>query len=144
MQTRCVQPEDEEAVLALWRVCQLIRQATEDRARKTIQRIAVISPEFFIVGVIDGKIMATIVAEIGKDHRGWLTYLAVSPQFRRSGYARVILKEAEHVLQIRGFKDVRLLVNYNNHAAIACYLSSGYAGKEITMGKNLPQDNQVC
>lgn len=38
-------------------------------------------PELFLVGSLDGKILATLMAGY-EGHRGWVNYLAVAPEYR--------------------------------------------------------------
>lgn len=55
---------------------------------------------------------------------GWITNLAVLPDYRRLGIARALLLECE-----KGFQDVnaiRLSVRVSNTAAIQLYESAGY------------------
>ena len=55
-------------------------------------------PELFFVGIIEERIVASVMA--GYDgHRGWLYYLAVHPEMQRQGLGRLIVSEAEVVLQ---------------------------------------------
>ena len=79
------QPQDEEAVIALWERCGLVRPWNDPR--KDISRKLKVRPDLFLVGITDGKVVATVMA--GYDgHRGWINYLSVAPEERRRGYGR--------------------------------------------------------
>ena len=56
MQIRPYRPADEAAVIALWRECGLVRWSDP---QKDIARKLKVNPEWFLVGEIDGQVMAT-------------------------------------------------------------------------------------
>src|SRR5690606_25184716 len=93
------QPEYEEAVVALWEQCGLVRpwnDPRQDIARKLAEQ-----PELFLVGLSGSEVVATVMA--GFDgHRGWVYYLAVSPEHRRQSYGRQLMQEVERLLVARG------------------------------------------
>lgn len=55
--------------------------------------------------------------------RGWITTLAVLPQFRRQGIARTLLEAGERDLNM---PVIRLSVRTSNLAAVRLYQSAGY------------------
>jgi ribosomal protein S18 acetylase RimI-like enzyme len=142
MQIRPFQPEDEEAVVSLWRRCDLIRPWNDPR--KDIQRKLGVRPDWFLVGVRDGQIAASVMA--GYDgHRGWLNYLAVAPEHRRRGLARAIVAEAERLLREAGCPKVNLQIRTSNHGVIEFYRRLGYAVDDVTsMGKRLEHDDHAA
>lgn len=76
MYIRPFQPADTEAVVSLWQACGLTRPWNDPY--RDIQRKLAEQPELFLVGDVDGVLMAS--AMLGTDgHRGWLYYLAVAP-----------------------------------------------------------------
>ena len=79
MQIRPFQPADEAAVIALWEACKLTRPWNDPR--KDIARKLAVQPELFLVGTVDGEIVATVMAGY-EGHRGWVNYLAVAPRAR--------------------------------------------------------------
>ncbi|HEV3007768.1 MAG TPA: acetyltransferase GCN5, partial [Burkholderiales bacterium] len=79
MQIRPFQAVDEPAVVALWKECRLTRPWNDPR--KDIARKLAVQPELFLVGVVDGAVMASVMAGY-EGHRGWVNYLAVAPAFR--------------------------------------------------------------
>lgn len=118
MNIRSFQPSDENAVVALWRRCDLT-PAWNDPA-KDIRRKVAVRPDLFLVGELDGKIVACVMAGY-EGHRGWLNYLAVSPEHRRHGHARAIVEEAERLLRQAGCPKVNLQVRTVNPDAIEFY-----------------------
>lgn len=139
MQIRPFRMEDEAAVVALWGACELTRPWNDPF--KDIQRKTAVQPERFLVGEVDGRIVASVMA--GYDgHRGWLYYLAVDPSCRRKGYGRAIVQAAERMLQEAGCPKINLQVRTSNREVIAFYECIGFAVDEVVgMGKRLIPDD---
>lgn len=55
---------------------------------------------------------------------GWITNLAVLPDYRRSGIAKALLVECEKAFQ--DMNAIRLSVRASNRAAIQLYVGAGY------------------
>jgi ribosomal protein S18 acetylase RimI-like enzyme len=74
-------------------------------------------------------------------HRGWINYLGVLPEFRRRGYARRLLEEAERLLRLEGCPKINLQVRPDNEEALRFYERLGYAGAgAVSLGKRLEHD----
>ena len=130
--------QDEEAVIALWRECNLV--VSWNDPKKDIQRKLKVNPELFLVGVIENKIMATIMGGY-EGHRGWVNYLAISPTYQRQGYGRQMMEAVEALLREKGCPKVSLQIRETNVAVAAFYKSIGYdVDKVISMGKRLESD----
>ncbi|MCO5120220.1 MAG: GNAT family acetyltransferase [Burkholderiaceae bacterium] len=129
---------DEEAVIALWQSCELVRPWNDPR--KDIRRKLTTQPELFLVGEVEGAVVATVMA--GFDgHRGWVNYLAVSPEHRRSGFGRAIMDHVEACLKDRGCPKLNLQVRASNHDVLEFYRRLGYAQDEVvSLGKRLIPD----
>lgn len=138
MDIRAFQPADENAVIDLWRRCDLVRPQNDPR--KDIARKLAVQPEMFLLAVSDGAIVGSVMC--GYDgHRGWINYLAVNPEQRFRGIGRELMKEAERVLLAAGCPKVNLQVRAKNEAVIAFYRAIGFQVDEvISMGKRLQQD----
>ena len=139
MQVRPYQPEDEKAVIELWRRCHLVVPWNDPKL--DIQRTLKVNPELFLVGLIDEDIVATVMG--GYDgHRGWVHYLAVSPDHRYKGYAREIMAVIEEELLERGCPKINLQIRTSNPDAIKFYQSIGYKPDAVmSMGKRLIEDS---
>ena len=138
MQIRPFQLEDAEAVVSLWRRCDLVRPWNDPR--KDIRRKLRVRPDLFLVGVLGGQIVATAMAGY-EGHRGWLNYVAVAPEHQRLGLGRAIVKEAERLLREAGSPKINLQVRTANAGAIEFYRRLGYAVDEVvSMGKRLEHD----
>jgi ribosomal protein S18 acetylase RimI-like enzyme len=126
-------------VIALWERCGLIRPWNDPR--KDIERKLTVQPELFLVGVNDEKIVATVMAGY-EGHRGWINYLAVDPDHRRSGLGRAMMAEAERLLLALGCPKVNLQVRRSNKQACDFYLALGFAEDDVvSFGKRLIHDD---
>jgi ribosomal protein S18 acetylase RimI-like enzyme len=138
MHIRPFQPADEPGVIALWRVCGLL-VPQNDPARDIARKMRV-NPGWFLVGVVEGRIVASCMAGY-EGHRGWINYLAVHPENRRQGLARQIMQHAEALLRAAGCPKINLQVRRTNTAVIAFYQELGFAEDEVlSLGKRLQHD----
>jgi ribosomal protein S18 acetylase RimI-like enzyme len=138
MDIRPFQPTDEEAVIRLWQRCDLTRPWNDPR--KDIARKLTEQPELFLVGVLDGEVVATAMA--GFDgHRGWVNYLAVAPEQQRKSYGRQLMGVVERRLLERGCPKLNLQVRTGNTEALEFYRRLGYVQDEvISLGRRLIAD----
>jgi ribosomal protein S18 acetylase RimI-like enzyme len=138
MDIRAFQPDDESAVVMLWERCGLDRPWNDPH--KDIARKLKVQPQFFLVGLSDHAIVATVMAGY-EGHRGWVNYLAVDPALRRHGFGRTMMNEVERLLLAAGCPKVNLQVRGGNADALAFYAALGYTQDEVvSMGKRLELD----
>jgi len=139
MKIRPFQLEDEAQVIALWQKCDLLRPWNDPH--KDIARKLSVRPDLFLVGTMDGQVIASVMA--GYDgHRGWLNYLGVAPEYRRRGFAASIVAEAERLLAAEGCPKINLQVRTSNQQVIDFYRRVGYIFDEVvSMGKRLERDD---
>lgn len=136
---RPYQRQDEEAVLELWLQCNLV--VPQNNPERDIRRKLQVNPEWFLVGVLGGHIVASCMAGY-EGHRGWINYLAVSPHHRRQGIGRRIMEEAEKKLRSAGCPKINLQVRETNRAVIQFYERIGYTRDPVaSMGKRLVPDD---
>jgi ribosomal protein S18 acetylase RimI-like enzyme len=140
MHIRPFEPKDEEPVVALWDRCGLVRPQNDPH--EDIRRKLEVRPDLFLVGLVDGQIVATVMAGY-EGHRGWLNYLAVDPQHRRKGLARAIIVAVECLLRESGCPKINLQVRTSNQGALEVYRRIGYTTDDVvSMGKRLVHDNR--
>jgi len=144
MRIRPFQLRDEPAVIELWKRCELTHPWNDPH--KDIARKMKVNPEMFLVGEIDegkgGRIVASVMVGY-EGHRGAINYLAVDPDFRRQGFGRALMKEAERLLIAVGCPKINLFARATNAEVIAFYERLGYAdmtGEAIALGKRLIED----
>ena len=138
MRIRAYRSADEAAVVRLWTECGLTRSWNDPR--KDIARKLTVQPELFLVGELDGAIVASAMA--GYDgHRGWVNYLAVAERCRRRGLARVLMTHIEEKLLAMGCPKLNIQVRAANTEALAFYERLGYVPDQaVTLGKRLIRD----
>lgn len=138
MKIRRFEPQDENAVVALWEACGLTR-SWNDPAKDIARKISD-SPVGFLVGCEDGEIVGSVM--VGYDgHRGWVNYLAVAPSARRQGYGGLLMAEAEAHLKQVGCPKLNLQVRSANESVLAFYERLGYTREErVSFGKQLEGD----
>lgn len=105
MQIRAFDVDDTDDVIELWERCGLTRPWNDPRL--DIARKLAVQRELFLVAALDGMIVGTAMA--GFDgHRGWVNYLAVSPEKQGTGIGRTLMTEVEHQLERMGCPKVNL------------------------------------
>ncbi len=138
MDIRSFASADAPAVVALWRECDLTRPWNDPH--KDIERKTALGDDLFLVGLEGDGIVATVMAGY-EGHRGWINYLAVADRYRRRGFARELMDEAERRLVARGCPKINLQIRTTNHAAVSFYERLGYRFDEvISMGKRLADE----
>ncbi len=142
MQIRSYLESDEQVVLALWHICGLIRPWNDPQ--KDITRKLTVQREMFLVGEVDGVVIATVMA--GFDgHRGWVNYLAVAPQMRGCGYGAALMEWVEDKFTAVGCPKISLLVRSSNTSVLQFYRHLGYAADDaVALGKRLIPDSPAA
>lgn len=132
---------DEAAVVALWQACGLTRPWNDPH--KDIARKLTVQRELFLVGELDGRIVASVMAGY-EGHRGWVNYLAVAPELQGRGHGAALMQRVEQEFRARGCPKISLLVRASNSAVLAFYRRLGYAVDEaVPLGKRLIADGPV-
>lgn len=73
---------------------------------------------------MDGKLVGFIAGDIRKFQRvGWIATVAVHPEYRRRGFAEILLEICEIAMEM---PRVKLTVRASNVAAIMLYRRNGY------------------
>ncbi len=73
-----------------------------------------------------GEMLAFAIAVVDETGGGHLTTLAVAPEYRRRGLARMLMHEVERSFVARGICSVRLEVRVSNQTAQQLYEQIGY------------------
>ena len=148
MTIRTYQHADETGVMELWQRCGLIRAV--NNPYRDIQRKLAVDEELFLVGIIDHRIVATVMA--GYDgHRGAINYVGVHPDYQRRGLGKMIMREAERRLTAMGCPKINLHVLRENKVVVDFYRRLGYEiedrvqmGKEIGIGSMISMARFEC
>ena len=129
---------DEEALVSLWNMCKLT--VPWNNPYKDIARKLKVQPELFLVGYLEDKLIASVMA--GYDgHRGWINYFAVHPDFRAMGYGKQLMDNVENGLRELGCPKINLHIREENDKVFSYYQKLGFVEeKRINMGKRLEDD----
>jgi len=129
---------DEEALVSLWKTCKLT--VPWNNPYKDIARKLKVQAELFLVGYLDDKLIASVMA--GYDgHRGWINYFAVHPDFQARGYGKQLMDNVEKGLRKLGCPKINLQIREGNDKVFSYYQKLGFVEeKRINMGKRLEDD----
>ena len=142
LRIRPFQTSDEAAVIELWHACGLV--VSHNNPKRDIERKLRVNPELFLVGELNGEIIASCMAGY-EGHRGWINYLAVHPEHQRHGFAREIMQQAESLLRAAGCPKINLQVRSTNAAVIAFYERLGFVQDNVvSLGKRLERDTPIA
>jgi ribosomal protein S18 acetylase RimI-like enzyme len=132
---RSFSADDTEALVELWRRCELLRPWNDPH--DDIERKLATDPDLLLVAIEDGAVVGS--AMVGYDgHRGWVNYLAVDPDSRRRGIGRSLMTESERLLTDLGCPKLNLQIRTENAAAVEFYARLGYRVEGIiSMGRRL-------
>ena len=136
MTIRSYREADEAQVAALWSDI-FPEQRPWNQPPAYIARKLGFQRELFLVGEIDGRVVATVVG--GFDGvRGWIYHLAVVPARRRCGYGHAMMEAVERELAALGCPKINLQILPQNTEVAHFYERLGYAVEErVSMGKLL-------
>ena len=137
-------PADEDAAVALWHECGLVRPWNDPH--KDIARKLRVLPDLFLVACVApraggaGRLVGTAMA--GYDgHRGSVYYLAVAPGQQGRALGRRLMDAVEERLQALGCPKCNVMVRSGNAGVLGFYDALGYARDEVTvLGKRLIPD----
>lgn len=139
MEVRPYARTDEDSVVALWSDV-FDNMPPWNHPQTNIKRKLKVQPQLFVVATIEGFLVGTAMA--GFDgHRGWVYYLAVSPQHRRQGVGTLLMRRIERDLANVDCPKLNLQVRAHNEQAVKFYQALGYTVEErVSMGKLLVHD----
>jgi ribosomal protein S18 acetylase RimI-like enzyme len=124
-----------DGAVALWHESGLTRpwNNPQDDYRRAVE-----GPTSAVLGAQDeaGVVGTAMVGHDG--HRGWVYYLAVRDDVRRTGLGSHLMRAAEEWLGDRGVPKVNVMVRTTNTAVVGFYESLGYQdGEVLVLGKFL-------
>lgn len=126
-------------MVSLWERCGLLRPWNDPH--KDIRRKLFVQPDLFLVGEIEEKLVAAVMAGY-EGHRGWMNYLAVDPACQRRGLARQLVEDVERRLRAEGCPKINIQIRETNREVVEFYRRLGYAIDEsVSMGKRLERDD---
>jgi ribosomal protein S18 acetylase RimI-like enzyme len=138
MNIRPFQSADQATVIALWQACGLTRPWNDPV--KDIARKRTVQPELFLVGDLDGVVVASVMAAFD-GHRGSVNYLAVLPAMQRRGLGQQMMATVQARLLAMGCPKINLHIRAANTQVAGFYAALGYTQDDvISLGKRLIPD----
>jgi ribosomal protein S18 acetylase RimI-like enzyme len=136
MQIRAYVEADEDAVVELWDEVFPDSPMWND-PRTDMNRKLAVQRGLFLVATVGDRLVGTAMA--GYDgHRGWIYYLAVSPNQRRKGIGAALMREVERGLAEIGCPKLNLQVRATNEEVVRFYEKLGYTIEQrVSMAKRL-------
>ena len=144
---RALEPSDADAVAALWLAAGLV-SSTDGRAAEIVAKLQR-DPDLFLVAVDDAGAVIGSVMGAYDGHRGYVKRMAVGPEHRRRGVARLLMHELERRFVAIGVPRVHLHVLEDNRSGRGLWETLGYArdAEVLFYGKDLgalPVDDGRC
>jgi len=117
--------ENYQEMIALWEQAGLPYRPRGRDSRTAIAAQLERDPELFLGAFSQGKLVGTV---IGSDdgRKGWINRLAIDPDYRRHGIARMLIAETERRLKARGRKIIAVLVEDWNDVSLKLFQKCDY------------------
>jgi ribosomal protein S18 acetylase RimI-like enzyme len=139
MKIRKFHTDDTEQIVKIWGECGLLHPPNDPYLE--IKNKSDFQPDLFLVGEIDGRVMATIMIGF-EGRRGWINSLAVLPEYRGRGYGGKLVKHSLEVLKELGAPKVNLLIRPANSKVKAFYEKLGFKYEDaILMAHRFKKEN---
>jgi N-acetylglutamate synthase len=119
------QLSDYAAVLDLWTAAGL---SFRPRGRDSYERVAAELNRgrvVFLVAESEGRLVGTVLGT-HDGRKGWINRLAVAPEWRRRGIARLLLRKVESRLETLGLEITAALVEVSNEGSLRFFSAMGY------------------
>lgn len=121
--------EDQERVIGLWHLCGLIVPSNDPG--KDIELKMQFQPDLFFIAECGGIIIGTVMA--GYDgHRGWLNYLGVHPDHRKTGCGRRLIEHSIDKLRSLECPKINLQVRSSNTGVKDFYRKLGFSDHDVS------------
>jgi len=116
---------DYPELIRLWDRAKLPAKPRGRDSRAHIAKEMVCNPGFFI-GAFDRSLMIGTVLASHDGRKGWLNRIAVDPDYRRQGLAKILTVAGEKALRKHGIKIFGLLIHEYNTASLKLAKKMGY------------------
>ncbi len=125
MRLRKLTIADYPEIIKLWKRAGLPYKPKGRDSRQHLAREMAASPDLFI-GAFDGKLLVGSIIASHDGRKGWLNRVAVDPDYRRQGLARMLTLAGERALRRHGIRIFGLLIHSYNQASLQLAQSLGY------------------
>jgi ribosomal protein S18 acetylase RimI-like enzyme len=118
-------PEDYDALLKLWDDAKLPYKPKGRDRRDKIEHELKQNNAIFFVAETNGKLVGSIFGT-HDGRKGWINRLAVAPEFRKQGIARMLVAKVEKCLSELGIEIVASLIEAWNTKSMQAFERLGY------------------
>jgi N-acetylglutamate synthase len=125
MSVRNLRPEDYDAVVALWADAGLSFRPQGRDARERVAAELKGDRSVFLAAELEGKIVGVVLGT-QDGRKGWINRLAVTPELRRQGIARMLVREVEIRLEALGLDIIAALIETPNEDSLRFFRGIGY------------------
>jgi len=130
MKIRKFNIKETDDIIQIWDKCGLLHppnNPVEEMAIKTR-----FQPDLFLVGEINGKVMATIMLGF-EGRRGWINSLCVLPEYQGKGYGSDLMQHGMQILRKLGAPKINLLIRPGNSKVREFYKKLGFEIEEVIL-----------
>ncbi|MBN2154676.1 MAG: GNAT family N-acetyltransferase [Candidatus Lokiarchaeota archaeon] len=116
-----------DRVYVLWTMGNLTLGSSDTRER--IQKVAKRNPDTFLVGKINGSIVACVMG-MNDGFRGYIYHLAVDPKYRLKGYGIRLMHELHQIYKQLGILKIHVLIEKRNKNIQDFYADLGWHNRD--------------
>jgi len=116
---------DYEQMIALWVKAKLPFKPKGRDSKEAIAAQMKANPEFFLGAFENSRLIGTAILSCDI-RKGWINRLAVDPDYRRRGIAKVLVRESEKILRKYGLRIFCALIEDYNAASKELFKECGY------------------
>lgn len=116
---------DIDAILALWRRAGLSHRPKGRDTRDNLERRIESGHDCFF-GIFDEGVLIAVILVTHDGRKGWINRLAVAPEYRRRGLARLLIARAEEHLRSEKIEIIAALIEGYNQASLDLCRKCGY------------------
>jgi ribosomal protein S18 acetylase RimI-like enzyme len=123
--TRKFNIDDYDALIELWKEAQLPYKPKGRDSKKKIESELQKEVAIFLVAETDNKIIGSVFGT-HDGRKGWINRVAVHPQYRQKGLAKMLVSEVEKKLDELGIDIVACLIEDWNDRSMKVFEKLGY------------------
>ncbi len=117
--------EDYDSLIKLWNLSELPYKPKGRDSKENITKEIKQKRSFFLLMELEGELIGSILAT-HDGRKGWINRLAILPEYRKSGFATKLIKEAEKKLINAGIGIIACLIENWNTSSMKFFKKSGY------------------
>jgi ribosomal protein S18 acetylase RimI-like enzyme len=126
---RRLRPEDYEKLIALWEEAGLPYKAKGRDSRENIICELKRQTAIFLVAEMDGKLVGSVLGT-HDGRKGWINRLAIHPEYRRRGIAKMLVSSVEEHFEALGIEIYAALIEAWNETSMTVFERLGYQKHE--------------